>query len=249
MIDDAKLTHGSLFSGIGGFEGGAELSGIKTIWSCEYEKFQRSILKKQFPETIQYDDIRTMQNPRYVDIVSGGFPCQDISVAGKGKGINGERSGLWGEMFRICRIVRPRYVIIENSPALLYKGFEQVLCDLSSIGYNAEWQVLSNLSFGYPHLRERVYVIAYSNEIRLQSDVCEGRSFDSIFKQRSSNQSDGYSCAKRILEIRAHSNIRNDDGFRNWSHRVGSVGNSVNRAVAHYLFECIRHAEAHTNIS
>ena len=244
------VTHGSLFSGIGGFEEGAKLSNIETIWNCEYEKFQRLILKKHFPTTIQYDDIRTMHNARYVDIISGGFPCQDISVAGKGKGIDGDRSRLWFEMFRIIRESKPKYVIIENSPALLYKGFERVLCNLSSIGYNAEWQVLSNVSFGYPHQRERVYIIAYSNEIGLQSRVCEGRSFDSLFKKRTSNQNNGYSCAKRILEIPTHSDIRNDDGFRNWSHRVASVGNSVNRTLAHYLFECIKnHYQNHLKCS
>jgi len=95
------MTHGSLFSGIGGFEEGAELSGIETLWNCEYEPFQRKILKQHYPNSIQYEDVRTMQGQRYVDIISGGFPCQDISVAGKGVGIKGQRSGLWSEMYRI----------------------------------------------------------------------------------------------------------------------------------------------------
>lgn len=83
------LTHGSLFSGIGGFELGAQMCDIKTLWSCEIESFQRKILKQHFPNTYQYEDIRSIENPGYVDIVSGGFPCQDISVAGKGVGIRG----------------------------------------------------------------------------------------------------------------------------------------------------------------
>ena len=128
------LTHGSLFSGIGGFEIGAERAGIKTLWNCEYENYQRNILKKIDKDAEQYTDVRTAEINRYVDIISGGFPCQDISVAGKMEGIKGERSGLWSEMWRIIRDIRPKYVIIENSPALLIRGFEQVLCDLSKIG-------------------------------------------------------------------------------------------------------------------
>lgn len=79
-----ELTHGSLFSGIGGFELGAQMNGIPTLWNCELELFQRNLLKQNFPETKQYEDIRELRNPGYVDIISGGFPCQDISIAGKG---------------------------------------------------------------------------------------------------------------------------------------------------------------------
>lgn len=110
------------------------MNGIPTLWNCELELFQRNLLKQNFPETKQYEDIRELRNPGYVDIISGGFPCQDISIAGKGTGIVGERSGLWSEMFRIVREVRPRYVLIENSPMLLVRGFERVLCDLSQSG-------------------------------------------------------------------------------------------------------------------
>lgn len=93
---------------------------------------------------------------------------------------------------------------------------------------------------GYPHKRERLYLIAYSNKIGLQGDVCKCGSINSIFKQWTSDTSVGYTCAKRILEIPAHSTVRNDDGFPDWSHRVGSIGNAVNPTVAKYLFECIK---------
>lgn len=238
-----KLTHGSLFSGIGGFEKGADLAQIKTIWNCEYEKFNRQILKQHWNDTQQYQDIRHLSHPRYVDIISGGFPCQDISVAGAMEGINGNRSSLWHEMFRICWEVRPKYIIIENSPALTIRGFEQVLCDLSKIGYDAEWQCISNFAFGYPHKRERIYVVAYSNEVRLQSNICEGGSLKSIFRKWSPDPDNGFALSKRIYEMPAHSNIRNDDGFKHWTHRVAAVGNSVNPTIAYYLFECIKHWE------
>ena len=239
-MDIKKLTHGSLFSGIGGFELGAEMAQIETLWNCEIEDFQGKILSKRFPYAKRYKDITKTEGLRYVDIISGGFPCQDISVAGKRKGINGERSGLWSEMFRITREVGPRYVIVENSPALTISGLEQVLCDFSKVGYDAEWQCISNYAFGYPHKRERLYLIAYSNKVRLQSNIFIDGRLDSIFKQWSSNTDIGYSCAKRIFEIPAHTSVRNDDGFPNWTHRVGSIGNSVNPTVAKYLFECIK---------
>lgn len=234
------MTHGSLFSGIGGFELGAEMAGIETLWNCEIEKYQGEILKRRFPNAERHEDITKTTGLRYVDIISGGFPCQDISVAGKRKGIKGERSGLWSEMYRIVREIRPKYVIVENSPALIISGFEQLLCDLSKIGYNAEWQCISNYAFGYPHKRERLYLIAYSDKIGLQSDVYKYGKFDSIFKKWTSDTNIGYTCAKRILEIPAHSTVRNDDGFPDWSHRVGAIGNAVNPCVAKYLFECIK---------
>ena len=242
------MTHGSLFSGIGGFEIGAERAGIKTLWNCEFENFQRSILNKHFEVNEQYSDIRNSKISTRVDIISGGFPCQDISVAGKMAGINGQRSGLCSEMFRIIWDIRPKYVIIENSPALLIRGFERVLCDLSKIGYSTEWQCISNVAFGYPHKRERLYAIAYSNEIRLQSDLCTNRTFESIFRKWTSNSDYGYSLSKRIYEIGPSEVIRNGYGFRNWTHRVGSIGNAVNPTLAHYLFECIKHHNS-TNLN
>lgn len=125
-MKQSKLTHGSLFSGIEGFGLGAAFAGIKTLWSCEYEEYQASIIKKNFGEDHEINrDIRTYSNPTFVDIISGGFPCQDISVAGKGVGIVGERSGLWAEMYRVIREVIPRYIIIENSPMLLIRDLNE----------------------------------------------------------------------------------------------------------------------------
>lgn len=159
MEGGTVMTHGSLFSGIGGFEQAAQWVGIPTLWNCEIASYPRRVLERRFPETKRYEDVKKLSNPEYVDIINGGFPCQDISLAGKGVGIIGTRSGLWYEMYRIVREVRPKYVIIENSPALVISGFEQVLCDLSKIGYDAEWQCISNYAFGYPHKRERLYLL------------------------------------------------------------------------------------------
>ena len=234
------MTHGSLFSGIGGFELGAEWAGVETLWNCEIEDYQRKVLKKNFPNAKQYRDITKTSHLRHVDIISGGFPCQDISVAGKGEGITGKRSGLWSEMYRIIREVRPKYVIIENSPALLFRGFERILCDIFKSGYHAEWQCICNSSFGYPHRRERLYVIAYSNKIGSQGNILIDGSGNKIFREWPSNTTHGYSCAKRIHQMPAFGHIRNGDGFSNWIHRVGSIGNAMNPCLAKYLFECIQ---------
>jgi len=234
------LTHGSLFSGIGGFDIGADRERIKTLWNCEIEPYQRNILAKHFPNTLQYEDIKQLTNPGHVDIISGGFPCQDISLAGKGKGIKGERSGLWTEYMRIIRYVEPRYAIIENSPALTFRGLENILCDLSDFGYNAEWQCLSNAMFGFPHQRKRLYIIAYTNKNGLQTTICKNRTFAPIFRSFTSKVDNSYLLSKRIYETPNSNVIRVDDGFRNWTQRVSSIGNSVNPTVAQYIFKCIK---------
>lgn len=188
------LTHGSLFSGIGGFELGAKLAGIETIWNCEINEFNRSILKKHFPNTKQYTDIKTIKQIEYTDIISGGFPCQDISIAnvskknlneyGKSIGIKGIRSGLWVEMWRVISQVRPKYVIIENSPMLLIRGFEHVINDLSKIGYVCEWQCLQAAQFGYNHKRERIYCIAYPNKKRCSNNYSVFAELNKIYSER-----------------------------------------------------------------
>lgn len=233
------MTHGSLFSGIGGFEWGARYAGIDTLWSCEIEKFQRKVLKKFFPNVKQYEDIKNVRSPEYADIITGGFPCQDISLAGKGKGIKGERSGLWKEMYRIIRESRPKYIIIENSPALTIRGLEIVLCDLAKAGYDAEWKCISNSEFGFPHKRERIYIIAYSNKIKRQKRrIQKSNSFESIFIE-SSKEHSGLTFSKRIHEMPDSTIIGINDGVSDWCNRVGAIGNAVNPIIALYLFICI----------
>lgn len=161
------LTFGSLFAGIGGFDLGFERAGMKCKWQVEVNPFAVEVLKKHWPKTKRYRDIRdfnpTMQHK--VDVICGGFPCQDISLAGTGKGLEGERSGLWSEYFRVVGVLRPRYVVVENVSALLRRGIDRVLGDLASIGYDAEWQTFFASDFGLPHRRERICVVAYPNEI------------------------------------------------------------------------------------
>lgn len=168
------MTHGSLFAGIGGFDLGFERAGIETLWQVEIEGYCRKVLERHFPDAKRYAEIRECgtHNLERVDIISGGFPCQDISNAGKRTGIEGDRSGLWNEMLRIVRQLRPRYVVVENVSALLGRGMGRVLGDLAESGYDAEWDCLSAAAFGAPHIRDRVWIFAYP---RQEPRLTEGR--------------------------------------------------------------------------
>ena len=243
------LTHGSLFSGIGGFELGARWSGIKTIWNCEILPYNQKILKQQFPNTKQYADIKEVTGPEYCDIISGGFPCQNISSAGNGKGIKGEKSGLWSEMYRICRQVRPRYIIAENSPMLTFRGLERVLCDLSEIGYNAQWQCISNKDFGFSHRRERIYIIAYTSGIGEERWIWQPAKVSEIIQRRQDSKIFVQGIFKDGLFVDEEGGsqsalIGKDDGVSFPLHRIKALGNSVNPMIANYLFECVKHHAA-----
>lgn len=159
-----------LFSGIGGFSLGLERTGgFKTVAFCEIEPFCRRVLAKHWPEVPCYDDVRTLTAERLaadgiaVDAICGGFPCQDISSAGRKIGIDGERSGLWSEYFRLVGELRPRLIVVENTGALLARGLDRVLGDLAGIGYDAWWRRIRACDIGFPHERARVWVVAYSN--------------------------------------------------------------------------------------
>tara|TARA_Y100001963_G_scaffold11662_1_gene14751 strand:+ start:35 stop:889 length:855 start_codon:yes stop_codon:yes gene_type:complete len=156
-------TIGSLFSGIGGLEMGLEwATGARTLFQVEQDQYCRSVLKKHWPNACRkITDVKniTADNVPAVDILCGGFPCQDISTCGSGEGINGKKSKLWFEFDRIIRDIRPGYVVLENVPALTTRGLGVVLGSLAAIGYNAQWGVLSAAAVGAPHLRRRIFII------------------------------------------------------------------------------------------
>ena len=157
------MTHGSLFSGIGGIDLGFEWAGIKTRWQVEIDEYCQKLLSIRFPHTKKFTDVRKVgsHNLEKVDIISGGFPCQDISVAGKGAGIEGERSGLWTELHRVISELRPRFAFIENVPMLTIRGGGRVISDLAEIGYDAEWQIVGADDVGAWHRRKRIWIVAY----------------------------------------------------------------------------------------
>lgn len=172
-----KLRVLDLFSGIGGFSLGLERTGgFETVAFCEIEPFPRRVLAKHWPEVPCYEDVRTLTAARLaadgidgVDVITGGFPCQDLSVGGKQRGMGeGTRSGLWSEIVRLVGELRPQYVIVENVANLLSgpsdkRGgwFGRVLGDLAELGMDAEWASIPAASIGGPHIRERVWLVAY----------------------------------------------------------------------------------------
>lgn len=171
-----------LFSGIGGFSLGLDrCGGFETAAFCEIDKKAQKVLRKHWPSTPIYSDIKELTVERLQadgvalpSVITGGFPCQDISSAGKGVGIVGSRSGLWSEMFRLIRDVCPKWAIIENVSALRSRGLALVLQDLCTIGYRAEWHCIPASAVGAPHQRDRIWIIAngYSNSNR-QSTVAQ----------------------------------------------------------------------------
>jgi DNA (cytosine-5)-methyltransferase 1 len=164
----------ALFAGAGGGILGGHILGWRTVCAVEFDAYAASVLvARQNDGSLEpfpvWDDIRSFDGrpwERRVDVVTGGFPCQDISCAGKGVGIDGERSGLWREMHRVVCEVRPAFVFVENSPMLTSRGLGRVLGDLASVGYDAEWTVLGADDVGAPHRRERIWILAYAGSGR-----------------------------------------------------------------------------------
>jgi DNA (cytosine-5)-methyltransferase 1 len=158
------LTVGSLFSGIGGLDLGLERAGMNVIWQSEIDPYASRVLKKHWPEVPNYGDIKTINWGDVVrpDVICGGYPCQPFSTAGKRKGTDDPRH-LWPWVRQAISELRPRYAILENVRGHISLGLSTVIGELASIGYDAEWQLISAASQGAPHLRERVVIVAYPN--------------------------------------------------------------------------------------
>ena len=189
MIPKRCLTFGSLFSGIGGLDLGLERAGLTCNWQVEIDEYANRVLAKHWPDIRRWGDIRTFPPDTEsgagrwpaerksegrefnswsdgetwsVDLICGGFPCQDISYAGRGAGLDGERSGLFFEAIRVVRQLRPRYVLLENVAALLTRGLDRVHGELASLGYSTESHCIPAAAVGAPHIRDRVFVVGYS---------------------------------------------------------------------------------------
>ncbi len=163
-----KLRTLSLFAGIGGFDLGLERTGgFETVAFCEIEPFAVSILKQHWPEVPIYGDVAQLTAQRLradgivPNVIVGGFPCQDISLAGRMSGIDGAKSGLWEEFRRLIAELRPRLVVIENSPVLRSRGLEAMLGQFVALGYDAEWHCIPLNALGAPHRRDRIWIVAY----------------------------------------------------------------------------------------
>lgn len=174
----------SLFTGIGGFDLGFERAGMQCVAQVEFDKRAREVLRKHWPDVALHEDVRNVgkHNLPTVDLVCGGFPCQDLSVAGKRKGLDGERSGLWFEFHRIIGELKPRWVVIENVPGLLTsnrgRDFAVILDGLVKCGYRVAWRVLDAQYFGLAQRRKRVFIVA---------SLGNGRAAEVLFERESGN--------------------------------------------------------------
>jgi DNA (cytosine-5)-methyltransferase 1 len=141
---------------------------MRCVWQVEIDPYARRVLERHWPDVRRWDDVRTFPpaGDWSCDLVCGGFPCQDISkagyVQGERRGMGGERSGLWSELARIIRLLRPCFILVENVAKILVRGLGRVLGDLAALGYDAEWHCLPAAAFGAPHIRDRVFILAYS---------------------------------------------------------------------------------------
>ena len=184
-----------LFAGIGGFSLGLERTGgFETIGFCEVDKKAQAVLKKHWPEVPIYDDMTKLTKDDIdgtVDVITGGFPCQDISLAGKGAGLEGERSGLWWEYHRLIKELQPKWVIAENVSALRSRGLDQVLRSLSEIGYDAEWHCIPASAVGAPHQRDRIWIVAYPQLHGLSSSEIT-RSLEEAIRQESTGKDNSF---------------------------------------------------------
>lgn len=226
-----KLTFGSLFAGIGGMDLGLERAGMVCRWQVEIDPFCQKVLAKHWPNVRRYGDIRTVDGSELerVDVIAGGFPCQDISYAGKGAGIDGERSGLWSEMLRIIRLVRPRFVLVENVPALLARGMGRVLGGLAESGYDAQWDSFpTGLHSG--HCRTRLFIVANFVRPRLSGTRQRGTPANPPQRFFVESSAPGFLRAKPSPPM-----VRNVHGIPRRMDRIRGLGNAVYPACAEWI--------------
>jgi DNA (cytosine-5)-methyltransferase 1 len=232
----------ALFAGAGGGILGGQLLGWRTVCAVEWEPFPASVLvarqnDKILPPFPIWDDVQTFDGKPWrgiVDVVSGGFPCQDISSAGKGAGINGERSGMWGEMARIIYEVQPRYAFVENSPMLTSRGLGRVLGDLAAMGFNAKWGVLVAADIGANHKRELIWIVGKRQMANSGCEYGQKRLSKSreIKQNNTSINSKRYSNEKIWNKEIESSVVRMVDGMATRVDRLKAIGNGQVPIVA-----------------
>ena len=273
-----KLKVLDLFSGIGGFSLGLERTGgFETVAFCEIEKYPRKVLAKHWPSVPCFEDVRSlpyeMEEIKSADVVTAGFPCQDISYAGCGAGLAGERSGLWWMVRRTIRLVRPSLAVLENVAALLNRGMGTVLGSLAAIGYDTEWHSIPLSATGAPHRRDRVCILAYpegerraeawqlryqqlekwlsrSREATVPADTGEER--DEGVKPQEVSGIGSFSWSKDVRgveDLRGRPDIPTPlfrggrDGVPDWVDRVAGCGNAYSPVTVEVIGRAILDAE------
>jgi DNA (cytosine-5)-methyltransferase 1 len=289
MTENPKLRVLDLFSGIGGFSLGLERTGgFETVAFCEIEPFCRRVLAKHWPNVRQYEDVRTLtadtlrRDGIAVDVITGGFPCQDLSTAGKQAGMgDGTRSGLWSEIVRLVCEIRPQFIIVENVANLLAgpserpgRWFGRVLGVLAECGYDAEWENIPAAALGAPHIRERVWIIAYpAQERQSEARPFQHRAIAKWFsrggeeivltddrkeraKGREPQQVSGFGAFSWCEDVRRAEDLRgrpdlppplfrgSRDGIPDWVDRIGACGNSVIPQIPELIGRAILEARA-----
>jgi DNA (cytosine-5)-methyltransferase 1 len=237
----------ALFAGAGGGILGGKLLGWRTVCAVEWEQYPACVLAARqndgfLPPFPIWDDVQTFDGKPWrgiVDVVSGGFPCQDISIAGKGDGLDGERSKMWREMARIISEVRPHYAFIENSPMLTSRGLGTVLADLAQLGFDAEWGVLGADNAQLPHKRKRIWVLGTN---------ANGQRKQRVFQQKISTfkglpRINDYGVDKNeqgLRSILTPGLCRTFNGLPGQVDRLKAVGNAQVPRVAKFAWETLK---------
>jgi DNA (cytosine-5)-methyltransferase 1 len=241
------VRHIDLFSGIGGFALAAS-----RVWGEEYENVGHSDVEVfpcggyhfDYPRSVCLGDITKINwahSESCADLITGGFPCQDISVGNtKGKGIDGERSGLWSEYLRAIRRVRPRWVVIENSANLLVRGIDRVLWNLAQVGYDAEWHCIPAWYVGSPQERDRIWIVAYPEQVGRSAGAAEsiGSGIERAYDKLADRSTDGGRVGKSWP---AEPSVgRMAYGVPDRSHRLAALGNAIVPQVAELILTAIK---------
>ena len=250
----------ALFAGAGGGILGGHLLGWRTVCAVERDAYAAQVLAQRQNDGILrpfpiWSDVTTFDGKPWrgiIDVISGGFPCQDISVAGSGAGLDGERSGLWSEFARIIGEVRPRFVFVENSPALTSRGHGVVLGDLAAMGFDAEWGVVSAKNAGAPQLRERIWIVAHSTnegihergrldcsekEVQKSVRIFQNGISSRVGKEKSDMARRGYSGSRWWGSESNVGRVANGVAYR--MDRLKAIGNGQVPAVAATAFDLL----------
>lgn len=239
------MKQGELFAGIGGFGLAGRWAGIESVFQVEWNPFCQKVLKKNFPNAQQFGDIREFDGRQFagaIDIISGGFPCQPYSVAGKRLGKEDERH-LWPEMLRVIREVQPRWIVGENVRGLVNWSnglvFDEVQADMESSGYSVASFVLPAASVGANHRRDRCWIIAHSASVRFPAAV-GGFKQDISVQPKAPTETYGHFTFSGEVKKRSIGDIRAGDGIPNWMDRISAIGNAIVPQVAYRIFETIK---------
>jgi DNA (cytosine-5)-methyltransferase 1 len=237
-----QLTHGALFAGIGGFMLAAQWAGIQNVWHSEIEKYSSQLLKQEYPDSKNYGDIKAIDwsAVESVDIITGGFPCQPFSAAGKRGGQEDDRY-LWPQMFEGIQALRPRWLVGENVPGIRTLALDTVLSDLEDANYASQAFDIPACAVGASHRRHRIWIIAHDSKERVQGHGAESLSGLATIPRREDGR--GTTQARIRPDIPAPKLCRTSDGIPDRVHRTKAIGNAIVPQIAYILFSYIQQIE------